>query len=186
MNVPSPGAEVELLLCQQITAEQEHGLRADFTGWGYPVRTRRALPHRGPEQLGWLVLVALPLHAFLAGLGTEAVSDAYQGLKRLASRLPRSRGPGPGRDRPGVLVLQDARSELRVVLEADLPVRAYQQLLELDLSDYRFGPLHYDRTQARWRSELDEAAAAADPGAGPGPGPGPGGGPGPDAAAGSG
>jgi hypothetical protein len=55
-----------------------------------------------------------------------------------------------------VLVLQDAATQLRVVLEADLPAEAYQALVALDLSAFGQGPVHYDRHQRRWRSELDE------------------------------
>lgn len=47
---------------------------------------------------------------------------------------------------------------LRIVLEADLPQGAYEQLAALDLSRFTVGPLHYDRALGRWRSELDEAA----------------------------
>lgn len=46
-----------------------------------------------------------------------------------------------------------------MVLEADLPDAAYQELVGLDLARFQLGPLHYDRQQRRWRSELDEARA---------------------------
>ncbi len=55
-----------------------------------------------------------------------------------------------------VLVLQDAVTQLQIVLEADLPADAYQALVALDLSAFRQGPVHYDRQRGRWRSELDE------------------------------
>jgi hypothetical protein len=50
-------------------------------------------------------------------------------------------------------------SGLQIVLDHDLPAAGYQELLSLDLSRFRLGPLLYDRAQQRWRSELDEAAA---------------------------
>jgi hypothetical protein len=43
-----------------------------------------------------------------------------------------------------------------MVLEVDLPTDGYRQLVELDLSAIRQGPLHYDHQRSRWRSELDE------------------------------
>ncbi|AXK37858.1 hypothetical protein DVA86_33515 [Streptomyces armeniacus] len=167
-----PAPRAELLLRQDVTESQSAELIAHFEARGFPVRARRALDHRGPEDLGWVVLAALPLQAFLSGLGTEAVADAYRGLKRLVDRFPRNgarngdgsgrdgrgTGPEPGREPPGVLVLQDSRSELRIVLEQGLPSEAYEQLMELDLTAFRTGPLHYDRALGRWRSELDEAA----------------------------
>jgi len=57
------------------------------------------------------------------------------------------------------MVLQDTASGLRLVLDPDLPAEGCQQLLALGLSQYRLGPLHYDRAQRRWRCELYEAAA---------------------------
>jgi hypothetical protein len=113
------------------------------------------------------VLAALPLQAFLSGLGNEAVTDAYRGLKALVARI-RPGGSRSARDDIGAgeavpLVLQDPGTRLRIVLEADLPEEAYAQLTRLDLTAFRVGPLHYDRALGRWRSPLDEAA-------GPGPG----------------
>lgn len=42
---------------------------------------------RGLEQLHWLVLAALPLHAFLSGLGSAAAQDVAQGRKHLVGRV---------------------------------------------------------------------------------------------------
>ena len=111
-------------------------------------------PPRGSEQLHWLVLAALPLHAFLSGLGSAAAQDVAQGLKRLVGRVVGAhRKTAPSAQ---VLVLQDAATRLQVVLEADLPAEAYEALVALDLSVFRQGPVHYDRQRGRWRSELDE------------------------------
>jgi len=57
-----------------------------------------------------------------------------------------------------VLVLKDSDAHLQVVLESDPPPAAYEQLFDLDLSAAQQGPVHYDRHQGRWRSELDEWA----------------------------
>lgn len=111
----------------------------------------------------WLVLTTLPLHAFLSGLGSAAAQDVAKGLKRLAGRVIGAKRKTASSEQ--VLVLQDAVTRLQVVLEADLPVEAYQALVTLDLSAFRQGPVHYDRQRGRWRSELDEwqQAQAKDP-----------------------
>ena len=57
-------------------------------------------------------------------------------------------------------MLQDTTTGLQIILDHDLPADGYRQLLTLDLSPFRLGPLHYDHVQHRWRSELDEAAPA--------------------------
>ncbi len=55
------------------------------------------------------------------------------------------------------MVLQDTATGLQIVLDQALPDEGYQQLLNLDMSQFRLGPVHYDQVQRRWRSELDEA-----------------------------
>ena len=114
----------------------------------------RVPTRRGVGDLPWLVLAALPLHAFLGSLGTTLAEEASASLKRLVGHVRRAQGEAA--PPPSVLVLQDAASRLQVVLEADLPTDAYEALLSLDLSKFRKGPLHYDRQHRRWRSELDE------------------------------
>ncbi len=107
---------------------------------------------------------ALPLHAFLSGLGSATAQDVAQGLKRLVGRVVGAKHKSASS--PQVLVLQDAVTRLQIVLEADLPAEAYQALVALDLSAFRQGPVHYDRQGGRWRSELDEwqQRQAKDPG----------------------
>ncbi|MGH4023069.1 MAG: hypothetical protein ACRDRV_00620 [Pseudonocardiaceae bacterium] len=144
----------ELLLSSDVSEEQIQDLVTTFSRFGVTTRVRSLLNHRGPADLEWLVLAALPLQAFLSGLGAEAVKDVYASLMRLVRRLPGTSQPAAN---VVPLVLQDSRSGVRIVLEPDLPGQAYQQLWELDLTQYRIGPLHYDRAGQRWRSELDEA-----------------------------
>ncbi|MEU6253673.1 hypothetical protein [Streptomyces sp. NPDC047043] len=149
----------ELLFAHDVSEELEGELAAGFGELGAPtVRVRRAVDHRGPAELQWLVLASLPLQAFLSGLGGEAVKDGYRALKDLVGRLTRRGGGAAPEQTPRPLVLHDARTELQIVLEGDLPQSAYEQLAVLDLTRFTVGPLHYDRALGRWRSELDEAA----------------------------
>lgn len=151
MGHPTPHAE--LLFDHGISVELAGDLEATFRQLGFVTSARRRLPHRGPNELTWLMLAALPLQAFLTGIGAEAVKDVYAKAKQLA---PSGRKAG-GAGNQVPLVLQDTRTELRIVLEADLPAEAIRQLVGLDLGAYRAGPLHYDQRQKKWRSELDEA-----------------------------
>jgi hypothetical protein len=144
----------ELLVTAEVSAEEEQVIVEAFRTLDVAARTRMVPTRRGLEQLHWLVLAALPLHAFLSGLGSAAAQDAAQRLKRLVGRVvDAKRATAPPAQ---VLVLQDAVTRLQIVLEADLPVDAYQTLMTLDLSVFQHGPVHYDRQRGRWRSELDE------------------------------
>ncbi|EPH42809.1 hypothetical protein ABT390_24290 [Streptomyces aurantiacus] len=148
----------ELLLDEEAPDALGQDLVAALDGLGVrTARVRRAVGHRGAADIPWLVLASLPLHAFLSGLGAEAVRDAYVSFKGVVRRGA-SRGTAGGGGAPRPLVLQDDRSGLSVVLEPELPAEAYEQLLGLDLTRFQVGPLHYDRQLGRWRSELDEAA----------------------------
>ena len=140
----------EVLVTAEVSAEEEWAIVEAFRALNVAARTRMVPTRRGLEQLHWLVLAALPLHAFLSGLG----SAAAQGLKRLVGQVvgAHRKTASPSH----VLVLQDAATRLQVVLEADLPAEAYQALIALDLSAFHQGPVHYDRQRGWWRSELDE------------------------------
>ncbi|MDX2523355.1 hypothetical protein ACSCB1_11245 [Streptomyces europaeiscabiei] len=149
----------ELLVSQAVSEGLQRELTERFQDLGLPVvRVRRVLAHRGSAELQWLVLAALPLQAFLSGLGGEAVKDGYRVLKDLVGRLVRPGATGED-TAPRPLVLQDEHSGLKIVLEPGLPQEAYEQLTVLDLTRFSVGPLHYDRALGRWRSELDEAAS---------------------------
>ena len=153
---------IELLLRANVTADEETELREFFGRFGEVSRVRRTVGYRGPAE--WIVLVALPLQAFLQNLGVLGSSDAYAGIKGLvehlrgeaarapaATGLPAERaGAARGSDSVPPLVLQDPRSGVSVLLESDLPVPAYRQLVELDLAQFATGPIVYDRVQGRW------------------------------------
>lgn len=150
MKHSSPHAE--LLFARGVDVDLTTGVAAEFRRFGFVTEVRTRHSHRGPDEITWLMLAALPLQAFLSGVGAEMVKDVYTKAKQLrpSGKKAKSDGLVP-------LVLQDAESELKVILEADLPPEAIRQLVELDLGAYRTGPLHYDRTRKKWRSELDEA-----------------------------
>jgi hypothetical protein len=155
----------EILVTAEASAEEEQAIGEAFRALDIATRTRMVPTRRGLEQLQWLVLATLPLHALLSGLGSAAAQDLAQGLESLVGRvLGALRKTGIG---PQVLVLQDAATRLQVVLEADLPAEAYQALVALDLSAFRQGPVHYDRQRGEWRSELDEWSQAKAKDSGP-------------------
>ena len=148
--------EVDLILSDAMPTDVGEEVRRFFDALGADVRVRSVPTRRDLGQVPWLALATVPLAALVKALVGRAAEDAYDHLKALVGRL-RSRADGSDGHR-FPLVLQDPVSRLRIVLEHDLPLGAYQKLVELDLSQFKRGPLHFDRQRSEWRSEVDEGA----------------------------
>lgn len=171
-----PPAKAKIILSSpDALSEQDERLLLDTLDCGADARVQISPVHRGDTtSLTWIVLAVLPEHAFLTVLGSKAAEDGYAKLRALvhrisSSRRPREIAPPPQQTSvrsPAPLVLQDSDTGLQIVLEADLPADAYSKLVTLDRTQFIIGPLHYDKAGQRWRSELDEAAAARPPSAG--------------------
>lgn len=144
----------EVLVTAEVSARDEQTIVEIFRDLDVIAHPRMVPTRRGMMGLEWVVLATLPLHALLSGFGSAAADDLARGLKNLVARVvgPKCKTVSA----PRVMVLQDAATRLQIVLEADLPAEAYQELVALDLSAFRQGPVHYDRQRGRWRSELDE------------------------------
>jgi hypothetical protein len=153
MNGSSP-LKADVLIAAGLSPAVRQEIIDAFAAAGVAAHPRMIPAHRGAGELQWLVLAALPLQAFLSGLGSAMAENVSETLKRMVGRIRQTQHPAA---QPGqVLVLQDTKTRLQVVLEADLPAEAYDGLISLDLSKYRKGPLHYDRQGHKWRPRLDE------------------------------
>jgi hypothetical protein len=139
----------------QLPMDQEKLLVDGLALVGVTSRVRVVPVRRGLDQLNWLLLVALPLQGFLTAVGGQLAQDAYREFTKRVRRLLGRGEQKAGKSRP--VVFQDTATGVQVVLEPGIPEEGYQQLLSLDLSQFRLGPVHYDVGQRRWRSELDEA-----------------------------
>ncbi|WP_199552323.1 hypothetical protein [Streptomyces sp. N35] len=121
----------------------ETALVEALTDLGLTVRVK-AVPVRRSLEL--LILVTLPLHAFLGSLGGKLAEDAYRKFKEAVRRTP---APRP-------VALQDTDTGVRVLLTRDLDDEAYRQLRALDLTLVR-GTLRYDTAGRAWRLIEDAA-----------------------------
>ena len=145
-----------VLFASDLSDQAAAQLIEDFQSVGVTAELRQVSPRRGLGEIAWLALAVVPLKPFFDQLTKDFADDAYQRLKTFIARLFRLHPPPPT-EPPRVLLLQDSTTGIQVVLEPDLPARAYQQLLSFDFAALRRGPLHYDQHRRRWRSELDEA-----------------------------
>ena len=144
----------EVFLDGRVPADRERGLVDALAALGVRAQAKVVPARRGLGEVHWLVLVAVPLQAFLSSVGSKVAEDAYQGLKRAISRLlgRDQEQPAAEQPRPRPLVLQDTASGLQVVLEVDLPDTAYQQLVGLDPEHLSIDP---------WEAATKEGAAKA-------------------------
>ncbi len=153
MNLESPGTiAADVLIASDIPPDEAVWLAAEFTSVGLTADLRVAGPKRSFGDITWAILAAIPLQSFFSRLAEDAADDVHQRLKTFVNRLLRRRQTGTG-PRP-VIVLQDTLSGAQVVLHYDLPADSYRQLLGLDLTGARHGPLHYDQEP---RSKLPQS-----------------------------
>jgi hypothetical protein len=134
----------------------EHDVIEAFATAGVAATIRLAPAQRSLNGAEWLVLAVLPLHAFLSGLGSNLAEDLYQGLKDVVGRILRRSKPGRHKR---ALVLQDTATGLQVVLEPDLPIEAYRELVALDLSAFHVGTVRYNRSRNAWQSNRASESA---------------------------
>ncbi|GAA4232491.1 hypothetical protein GCM10022254_32500 [Actinomadura meridiana] len=152
MTMGNPVPHAELIFDYSVDTDLAAGLEAEFRRIGFATERRTRHAHRGPDEITWLMLAALPLHAFLSSISSEVAGDLYAKAKTLATAGKK----GAGSNGRVPLILQDAESGLKVILEADLPPEAISQLIGLELGAHETGPLRYDRAGQRWRPEPDE------------------------------
>jgi hypothetical protein len=150
----------DVLFADKLSPEEANGLVQNFETVGMTATLREVPPRRSLDDIAWLVLAAVPLKPFFEQLAQDFATDAYKRLATLVGKIFHGR-LSQATESPRVFLLQDSETGVQIVIEPDLPDESYQQLVTLDLSTIRHGPVHYDRHQHRWRSELDEAAQPA-------------------------
>ncbi|WP_406173749.1 CHAT domain-containing protein [Streptomyces sp. NBC_00996] len=159
--VAAPGVAGGVWAALQTAGSDERVLCLAFTPDGQRIamsgnsKVRVWPTRRGPDELHWLFLVALPLQSFLGGFGGRLADDAYRRLKSALRRAPSDQAPGA----PRPVVLQDTATGARIVLGPEVDDEAYRKLRALDLARFRHGTLRYDATEARWCSVSGDSAS---------------------------
>jgi hypothetical protein len=154
----------DVFVDKPVSAEEADRIAAEFAGIGLDADVRVAVPTRSIEAVALTIFATLAFQPFISQLSNDFADDAYVRLKALVTKVLHRKhtnadagDEGDDKDEPKrVLMLLDADTGLRVVLEPDLPAESFRQLLSLDLTKFTHGPLHYDLARGRWRSELDE------------------------------
>ena len=141
--------ELEVLLDSSATPEEVGVVKQAFTDVGLTAKVRPSYERRGIGDLPWIVMVSVPLTAFLTAFAAEAGKDVYKKLKRLVRTIwdKRTKTSGPS----GSFIIRDVKSGIWVLLDPDIPDDAYSALSELDLESLQgSGVLRYDKNQKGW------------------------------------
>jgi hypothetical protein len=140
---PGPD-QVEVLVDAALPSGAENELLVALAALGLspgaPVRESPSL--RSAE---WLVVLTLPLGAFITAISAKLGQDVYDRLARAIRNLMAGR-------QSGEVIVIDPESGARVHLTADLPKGAIGKLIELDPSTVS-GDVRYDRREGRWRAD---------------------------------
>jgi len=138
--------DAHLLVNRRLSPEDLADIEEAFRAAGLRPTVYRTPARRGPEELNWLVIAAIPLSSFLTTVGTKLAEDSYKELRQLAHRVFK-RVPA---SKPSTLVLEDQDTGTQVLLEADLDDKGYRALLETDLAELGGERVRYDRARERW------------------------------------
>jgi hypothetical protein len=147
MTVPADDAELRVEIENTATPEEVQAVQATLDEFRIPAT---AAPTLKPEPRGGIedvpLIVEIAAGSVLGTFLTEAVKDAYEGLKNFMGRL-RSR-----RHRPGgyEVVMIDRRSSVRVHLRDDLAPEVFSALAGMDLDALPPGELWFDRDAGEW------------------------------------
>ena len=107
------------------------------------------LSSRSSGEIPWSIFLLAPVgvffYKFFAAVGEEAGKDAYQGIRRLISRLF-----GARHNSNGSVVLLDDSTKTHIILSADLPEEAYKQLSQKGLAQLKGGYWTWDSNLEEW------------------------------------
>lgn len=143
--------DVDLLVSRLVSPGDVDEIEQAFSDVGLRPTPHMVAPRRGPEELSWLVVAALPLSSFLTSLGAKMAEDSYKALRQLTRRVLTTTSGA----KPLTLVLEDLASGTQVVLESDLPDDSYRTLLAADFAGHAGGRIHYDRGRGQWVGSED-------------------------------
>ncbi|MFG1609199.1 hypothetical protein [Actinoplanes sp. NPDC049265] len=143
----------DIFVDREIPVEVERDLVDALTAAGVYATAKVVPNRRGMSDVSWLILIAVPVQAFLNSLGEAAAADVWARVKAALRRMPRK--SVAGRSRP--VILQDPETGLSLVLPPDLSDEGYRQLGQLDLSAFVEGPIRYDTPSRRWVSDSDDS-----------------------------
>ena len=123
--------ELEVLLDSSAPVEDVDTVRGAFNDAGLKVTVRPSFERKSiTEGLPWVVLITIPITAFLSAFAAAAGRDAYKGLKKLVRTIWTKRAKTSGSS--GSFTIIDSKSRVWLQLHPDIPSDAYIALAKFD------------------------------------------------------
>jgi hypothetical protein len=134
---------VTVIIEQEASPLEVETVQRVFDDLGAPAIVSASYGRYSAFHPDWIVLVEVPLGAFVTGLAAKAGADTWDALRRFIERLYEERR-AVGLSKGSVQIDEGRR---RVFLHDEIPAHAYPALAEL--SDE--GEYFWDREQQTWR-----------------------------------
>jgi hypothetical protein len=145
--------DVDVFVSARLDPAEIDAVKTELREWGVQPRIRRMPSTRGAAEFTWLLLLTIPaeiiVKTMLEQMGVQAYKTLQRFVRRTLGRDGTTDGPPPGSGR--VVVIESADTGAQFALDADLPLEAYQQMVEaLTGTAGREGLHEFDRRHERW------------------------------------
>ena len=143
------GMNIDILLDSDASDSEVSAVKAVVREEGIQGSIQASWSSRGLEESPWVICLLAPagifFSAFFSTVGKEAGKDAYQGLRRLISKLF-----GARRNSNGCVELWDENTRTHIILTAGLPEEAYTQFAQKGLEQIKGGYWTWDSSRMEW------------------------------------
>ena len=124
--------QVELIVTAQVPADEVADIRTELRAWGWEPEVRRIPTRRGGTDIAWILLLTVPAETIAKTILERLGTEIYQELRGFVRRRMR---PGTDSGPARAVVIESADTGARFALDADLPLDAYQQMIEALTAD---------------------------------------------------
>ena len=136
------GAVWEVLIDREAAPAEVRGVTEALRGVGLEADVVPAIEHRSTGALPWIIMISIPVSAFLTQFGAEAGKDAYHGLVRLIRALVAARRA----DRGSIEIARHLN------IPSDVTDDGLRALLELPPDALKQGYWIWDSESGTWRN----------------------------------
>ncbi len=138
------------MLEREATPQDVAAVEAALSEAGIDGKVKANYMRKSAGLLPWALWIVVPAASlFLNGFLSEAGADAYRSLKSLILKLYEARRQSPAPK--STILLRDEGAHEHVLLDEDLPDKAWQTLFTIEIHQTESGTLRWDFKVEAWR-----------------------------------